>query len=35
MVNNIIKSNYIFVENNKIEILFFDNIFGQHLQSYL
>ena len=33
MVNNIIKSNYIFVENNKIEILFFDNIFGLTFQS--
>ena len=33
MVNNIIKSNYIFVENNKIEILFFNYIFGLTFQS--
>ena len=28
MVNNIIRSKYIFVENNKIQILFFNYIFG-------
>ena len=28
MVNNIVRSNYIFVENNKIEILFSNYIFG-------
>ena len=33
MVNNIIKSKYIFVENNKIEILFFNFIFGLTFQS--
>ena len=28
MVNNIVRSKYIFVENNKIEILFSNYIFG-------
>ena len=35
MVNNIVRSKYISVENNKIEILFSNYIFGLtfHLQS--
>ena len=33
MVNNIVRSNYIFVENNKIEILFSNYTFGLTFQS--
>ena len=33
MVNNIVRSKYIFVENNKIEILFSSHIFGLTFQS--
>ena len=33
MVNNIVRSKYIFVENNKIEIVFSNNIFGVTFQS--
>ena len=33
MVNNIVSSKYIFVENNKIEILFSNYIFGLSFQS--
>ena len=33
MVNNIVRSKYIFVENNKIEILFSNYIFGLTFQS--
>ena len=33
MVNNIVRSKYIFVENNKIEIVFSSNIFGLTFQS--
>ena len=33
MVNNIVRSKYIYVENNKIEILFSNNIFGLTFQS--
>ena len=33
MVNNIVRSKYIFVENNKIEIVFSNNIFGLTFQS--
>ena len=32
MVNNIVRSKYIFVENNKIEILFSNYIFGLTFQ---
>ena len=28
MINNIVRSKYIFVEKNKIQILFFNYIFG-------
>ena len=34
MVNNIVRSKYIFVENNKIEILFSNYIFGLTFQSF-
>ena len=33
MINNIERSNYIFVENNKIEILFSNYIFALTFQS--
>ena len=33
MVNNIVRSKYIFVENNKINILFSDYILGLTFQS--
>ena len=33
MVNNIVRSKWIFVENDKIEILFFNYIFGLTFQS--
>ena len=33
MVNNIVRSKYIFVENNKIEILFSNYIFALTFQS--
>ena len=33
MVNNIVRSKYIFVENNKIEILFSNYMFGLSFQS--
>ena len=33
MVNNIIRSKHIFVDNNKIEILFSNYIFGLTFQS--
>ena len=33
MVNNIVRSKYIFVKNNKIEILFSNYIFGLTFQS--
>ena len=33
MVNNVVRSKYIFVENNKIEILFSHHLFGLTLQS--
>ena len=33
MVNNIVRSKYIFVENNKIKILFSNYIFGLTFQS--
>ena len=32
MVNNIVRSKWIFVENDKIEILFFNYIFGLTFQ---
>ena len=35
MVNNIVRSKYIFVENNKIEILFSNYIFGLTFESNL
>ena len=35
MVNNIARSKYIFVENNKVEILFSNDIFGLTFQSHL
>ena len=34
MVNNIVRSKYIFEENNKIEILFSNYIFGLTFQSF-
>ena len=33
MVSSIVRSKYIFVENNKIEILFLNYIFGFNFQS--
>ena len=33
MVNNVVRSKYIFVENDKIEILFSNYIFGLTFQS--
>ena len=35
MVNSIVRSKYIFVENNKIEILFSNYVFGLTFQSGL
>ena len=35
MVNNIVRTKYIFVENKKIEILFSNYLFGLTFQSHL
>ena len=35
MVNKIVRSKYIFVENNKIEILFSNYIFGVTFEYYI